>query len=268
MHVGGMQPESSPTPVNRIVLLGASNLTLSLFRVIEGIQRICGSPSTVLVAAGHGRSYGRYSRVLFRGLPGIVDCDLWADLSRARKLPTYGFFTDIGNDIPYGYSPDQIDGWLRFCVEHLLNCQAQIVISDLALEVYDSLSRLHFAAMRRIFFPFSRLTMPEALVRIHRVSQQLHRLAAERGVIVCEQDRDWYGFDPIHIRRRCKAEAYGRMLGHFSGSGNSVTGSRAKHGRLGWRNRPRPKRRDVFGWELRHDQPSSVLADGTTISMY
>jgi len=84
IHGGGQ----SPVLANRFVLLGASNLTVSLRLVIQLLQRRIGGPSDVLVAAGHGRSYGEFSQVMFRELPGITSSGLWKRLELDNVRPT------------------------------------------------------------------------------------------------------------------------------------------------------------------------------------
>ena len=88
------------------MLLGASNLRLVLPVLIDDLRRAAGGPVEVLAACGHGRSYGRRSRLLFiRHLPGITRCGLWAALERRPPLPTIALLTDVGNDLVSGVSP-------------------------------------------------------------------------------------------------------------------------------------------------------------------
>ena len=79
------QATRSSMLANRIVLLGASNLTLSLRLAIQQIQHCCGRPSEVLAAVGHGRSYGQSSQVLIRELPGIIESGLWSQLHSCQR---------------------------------------------------------------------------------------------------------------------------------------------------------------------------------------
>ena len=76
------------TPVRRVVLLGASNLTRGISTVVATAQRVWGQPLEVLAALGHGRSYGIESRVLGRRLPGILNSGLWEALDRSPASPT------------------------------------------------------------------------------------------------------------------------------------------------------------------------------------
>ncbi len=139
-------------PVNRILLLGASNLTLSLRTVIDLTQQRCGGPSDVKVAAGHGRSYGVTSQVLIRGLPGITDCALWSRLDAVEHLPTYALLTDIGNDIPYGIDPQRLLSWVNWCIDRMQEHTAQIVMTNLQIATIESLSEAHYELCAASFF--------------------------------------------------------------------------------------------------------------------
>ena len=106
-------------PQARVVLLGASNLTRGISIVVETARLVLGAPLEVFVAMGHGRSYGKPSRILGRTLPGIVECDLWAALKERPALPTFALVTDIGNDVAYGYETGAIASWVEACLDRL-----------------------------------------------------------------------------------------------------------------------------------------------------
>ena len=86
----------------RVVLLGASNLTRGLSTAVEASRLRWGRPLEMLIAAGHGRSYGLTSRVLARTLPSILACGLWDELAQRATMPTAALITDIGSDLLYG----------------------------------------------------------------------------------------------------------------------------------------------------------------------
>jgi hypothetical protein len=116
--VRGAAPSSRTR--RRIVFLGASNLTVGLGTVLATARaRLGPEPVEVFVAAGHGRAYGRWSRVAIRGLPAIVDCGLWRALDRGTAPATYALVTDIGNDLAYGATAAELAGWVGTCVERL-----------------------------------------------------------------------------------------------------------------------------------------------------
>ena len=110
-------------PTRRVVLLGASNLTMGLGRVYRTLRTLWPEPLDLLVATGHGRSYGFTSYVFSRTLPGIAACGLWHDLAQRVPLPTVALVTDIGNDIVYGSDVSAIAGWVEQCLARSLISQ-------------------------------------------------------------------------------------------------------------------------------------------------
>src|SRR5688572_31021942 len=110
-------------PALRAILLGASNLKISLPPLLAGLRRRAGGPVEAFIACGHGRSYGAWSRFLFvRRLPGIAGCGLWPALEASpplRNVRRVALLTDAGNDLVYGASPEEIAGWIGTCLDRL-----------------------------------------------------------------------------------------------------------------------------------------------------
>jgi len=258
-----------PEPMNRIVMLGASNLTLSLRTVIQLLQHRCGGPSDVLVAAGHGRSYGQFSQVLIRGLPGITTSGLWSHLESANSLPTYAFLTDIGNDIPYGYMPEQILEWVAWCVEQLQQQSNHIVMTNIPIASIESLSTRRFTIIRSLLFPFSRLSKPELINRAKQVHAGLIDMASSRNIKLYEQESTWFGPDGIHILYWKRKELYRRIFEQLplSLAEREPAGDTAPRFSA-WKQRPRFAYKKVLGREQRQQQPSGLLLDGSAVSMY
>jgi len=261
--------QNSPQPINRIVLLGASNLTLSLNLVTRLIQDRCGRPSEVLIAAGHGRSYGHYSQVLVRGLPGITSCNLWAQLESGIKLPTYAFLTDIGNDLPYGHTPEKLLEWVSWCVDQLMRQETRIVMTNIPIVLIESLSDWHFKIIRSIFFPFSRLSRNDLVARAKVVHQGLEEMATDMKFQLYEQDPGWFGPDIVHVLYWKRKAVYQNFFNQFQVCDDKGKKDGYPRPQLaGWRQHPRFACKKLLGRERRHPQPSARLDDGTTISMY
>jgi hypothetical protein len=254
---------------NQIVLLGASNLTRGLATAVETARFVCGSPSRVLVAAGHGRSYGVYSRVLFRGLPAITQCRLWDDLASGPELPTFALLTDLGNDIAYERSVDEIIGWILTCVERLAEHQAQTIVTALPMQRLERLRPGAYALFRTVFFPGRHITLQQVLNRAQAINSALRGLATRRGITLVEQRPEWYGVDPIHLRRRLIRTAYQHILGHWISRDQaqpcpSESGMRQRIGFL----RLSPHHQRLFGFDRYSRQPAGTLSDGSTVSLY
>lgn len=268
-------------PENRLVLLGASNLTVSLRLIIQLMQQYCGSPSEVLVAAGHGRSYGQSSRVLMRELPGIVQSGMWRQLHSAAtgaEPVTYAFLTDIGNDIPYQAAPEEILSWVSWCVEQLQRQGARIVMTNLPVESIEALSERRFNLLRRVMFSSCRLSRTEVIERARTVYQGLIHLAERRRFVLCDVEPDWMSFDGIHIAYWKRRAFYRQILRVFEQIPSCDDQSKSRMNPntttehtgtfLSWQRRPRFAVRRTFGKIKRAPQPSGFLNDQTTVALY
>src|SRR5918993_3764843 len=94
----------------------------------------------IVAALGHGRSYGATSAFVVRRLPGILRSGLWAQLESTPIVPTRALVTDVGNDILYGFSGDQILTWVDDAVTRLTQVSADIVLTGLPIESIRRLS--------------------------------------------------------------------------------------------------------------------------------
>jgi hypothetical protein len=251
-----------------VVLLGASNLTMGLPVVLDTVRGRLGSgPLEVLVAAGHGRSYGRWSRVGVRGLPGILECGLWPSLARPGAARVHALVTDIGNDLAYGASATELARWVRGCVERLAAVEADTVLSLLPERSLARLAPWQYHLVKAMVFPGRRLPFATLLERLREVNCRLAELADAHAIALVEPVADWYGLDRIHVRRGQVRAAWGAMLSRWQVPDGCGPGAE-RVPPLGRRWRIAPERRTVLGLTLRRPQPSAVLADGTAVSLY
>lgn len=256
-------------PENRIILLGASNLTLSLRLIIHLMQQRFGGPSEVLAAIGHGRAYGVASQMLSRGLPGIADCGLWRQLDSMEPRSAYALLTDIGNDILYESAPEQILRRVEWCVAQLQQQPAQIVVTNLPMASIESLSERRYTFFRNIFYPFCRLPRDETVSRARMVHRGLVDMASRRHFKLYEQESVWFGLDGIHVNYWQRRVFYQHILEQFPLPGNQQTPVESKQELLlTWQRRPRFAYKTVLGREIYCQQPSGQLAGGSSVFKY
>lgn len=143
--------EPSAAPGRRVVLLGASNLTKSIGAVLATAQGFWGQQLEVLAALGHGRSYGRDSRVFGRQLPGILECGIWRHLNAAPRAETAALVTDIGNDLLYEEPLEKIARWVDACLDRLTAIRARTVVTLLPIENIERISPRRYKFFRTIF---------------------------------------------------------------------------------------------------------------------
>lgn len=252
----------------RVVLLGASNLTRGLSTVVETARRIWGGPLEVLAALGHGRSYGRPSKVVCRELCGITECGLWRALDALPRARTAALITDIGNDLLYGASVAMIADWVEACLDRLAAREARTVITLLPVDNLVTLPTWRYLLVRNITFPKCRLSLSEIGELARELNDRVRGLAAARSIPCVEQRTAWYGFDPIHIKLSAWPSAWREILSPWCDTQPLPPAARTAlvHGM--YLHLLLPEERRLFGYEQHGKQPAARLADGTTISIY
>ena len=212
LNLNDDQPQSG----YRVVMLGASNATISLPLIVHSLRTNLPGHLEFNAAIGHGRSFGIWSSVLFRALPSIRDCRLWesinGDESNHGRLQTLGLITDVGNDLLYGVEPDELTEWVRDCAQRLKDIDARIVITLLPTETLKKLSRLRFTATRTLFFPRSKFNFDGFIDVVTHINEQLELIGEQYAAYVVAADPPWYGFDPIHIKPSARLRAWGDIL--------------------------------------------------------
>lgn len=253
----------------RVVLLGASNVTRGISTIVETAARTVGGPIDFHAAFGHGRSLGLYTRVLGRGLCGLLDAGLWRALDDdARPDASYALVTDIGNDLMYEVEPKIICRWVEKILSRCQSVARRVVVTELPLESIERLGPRRYTFVRRVIFPRCRLSLDEARRRAAVVNEAIHRAAAECGATVVGHRAAWYGFDPIHIRRAEFARAWAAILTPWNERGGAAELARGSLRRWIYLGVISPEKRAFFGIERRRRQPAGRLADGSTVSLY
>ncbi|OQW43357.1 MAG: hypothetical protein A4S08_00740 [Proteobacteria bacterium SG_bin4] len=253
---------------NRIILLGASNLTLSLRLVIDLMQQRIGRASEVFAATGHGRAYGCFSEMLLRGLPGIADCGLWRQLDTSDTQPVYALLTDIGNDIMYELPPAKVLLAVEWCIKQLQRHSAQIVVTGLPMASVERLTESRYTFFRNLFYPCCRLSRVEAIDRVQAIHAGLVEMAALYRFTLIEQQPCWFGVDGIHVRFERRADYYRNVLNGFTGAGYEPESGYERVPLLFWKRRATFAYKTILGWEFICSQPSGLLLNGSKVFKY
>jgi hypothetical protein len=251
-----------------VILLGASNLTRSFATVVAAARRTWDEPVEIMAAMGHGRSYGQDSTVFGRKISGIFPCALWQDLQTRRSLPTAALVTDVGNDLLYGVPPDRIVKWVADCLDRLASAGASTIVTQLPVASIARLSEARFRFFRGVLFPRSTITLSVAKELAHALNSGLIELGETRKLPVISVSESWYGFDPIHLKRRVWRTAWPELLAGWQTSGMPIAVARSSLWTSAYLKTLPPWERSLFGIRRRAVQPSGHLSDGTTISLY
>lgn len=263
------------TDTAHVLILGASNVTLGFPRIVAEVRRLFPGRVQIFASHGHGRSYGKRNRAAFRVLPGLTQSGLWNDFRQVREhaatagsvVPVYGLATDIGNDLLFGSTLERIDEWLGECLAPLRDVGARIIIGRLPLHSLQTVGRRRFVATRTFFFPKSPLTYERMLIDAPRLDELIVTRAASIGARTFTPRPEWYGFDPIHIRRPMRAAAWREILGLWIdepliNSEHIEPQPRRRHWLL------RPAERELFRRRQVQEQPAFRWPDGSAIWLY
>ncbi len=257
---------SHADPRPRFVLLGASNASQSIATIVSLARGAHDVPIEILAAHGRGRSFAGWSRAFFvRELPGINECGLWPVL-RARSAPTTALVCDLGNDLMYGATPATIACCLADTLSSLRQEGARTVVMRLPLESLQTLGPTRFRIIQRVIFPArpqqERDHLLECATELDRLVQVVAR---DHGAALATPRGSWYGFDPIHILRAHRLEAWTEVLSTLwpvlRPNDESTQDRRALRC-------SRPLLRKMFGREQRAVQPSASFGDGSTLAWY
>ena len=251
-----MQTDRQSLQHRQVILLGASNVAIGFPLLLRLLQSGFAEPLEVFGAFGHGRSYGMWSTVLYRGLPGISACGLWDALDRHPTPPaSSALLTDVGNDLLYGASVAEIGDWVESCLERLRARGADVVMTRLPMVSVRRLSPFRYNCTRTLFFPFKNLTLPVVLDLACALDDRLQALADAYGASVVEPPGAWYGFDPIHIRYRRRAAAWRSLFSNWRGFNAEAPLNRLSIAARGRVRLLRPAVRRMLGREQITPQP-------------
>ncbi|HUP25889.1 MAG TPA: hypothetical protein VNB06_23500 [Thermoanaerobaculia bacterium] len=262
------------TPDSVLVVLGASNVARGLpWLVRTASEPSCGI-AELLVAGGHGRSYGLGTRVLGRSLPGILECGLWSCLERLpNPAPIRVVLADIGNDLMYGVPPDRLVSWVESCLERIPR-EARVTIVAPPLATLASLSSLRFQILRTLFFPTRRVGWIPLRAAMDQLAGGLRALACDRGVGLLDPPAHWYGLDPIHTRLAQQSRMWRCLLAGVAGAGGVGGEERdAVRADVTARDRwrfwtARPESWALLGTTMGRTQPCARLDGGMRLWMY
>ncbi len=261
------RPHDDGDEPRRVVLLGASNVARGIAAAVSVASATIPGPLEFFVACGHGRSFGLKSCLLGRTLPGIVPCGLWHALDREPVVPARAVVTDIGNDVLYGVPVPRIVAWFEQCVDRLQRVNAQITVTRLPVDCLERLGPGRYYALRMALYPRCRLTRARAIHAARALDDNLHAVIQARRLREIRPPPDWYGLDPIHIRRRCQWTAWCTLLGRDPDRVPRMnvvrSGTRAVYLKT-----IVPEHRWIFGYHQQRCAPQGRLADGSTVALF
>ena len=239
-----------------IVILGASNVALSWHQLSRILRQQYQSPLHVLTAHGMGRSYVAQSRFGWRTTPGILESGLWQQLdTNELNPPSAVLITDLGNDLVYGRSAATLLIAVREIIARIRNLQSdcEIVVTRPPVSSIESLSAFRYRLFRTMIFPFCDLSLQQATDATRQLAVGVAELD---GVTTVSPRREWFGLDPIHIRRKFRTAAFESFLSSWP-TGTTPQEESSKRPQQ----RPRMHKCHIFGRERIVEQPAVTAQD-------
>jgi len=243
-------------------------VTLSFPLLINSLIQSSPGPLEIFAAHGHGRSFCQWSYVLHRGLPPVSDCEIWQSLREHPTVTqTWGLVTDVGNDLIYGRTVDEVFHNVEVVFEHLAELQAAMTFVRLPLERILMLSEFRYRVVKQMLFPGP--TVPWAVIsqRVIELDERVAALATSLNARVLTPRVTWYGIDPIHIRQSQRLAAWREILQSWSFPFEPVVSWPSPHTSLRlWRSPPAKR----SYWKQTYDasQPSWSTSRGTSLWQY
>ena len=200
------------TPLNPsapilFILLGASNLSRGYFALSKHLKaNLHPRKVEVLIASGPGRAYCASGGLLNVTYPPIQSSEIF-EVARNKSECGYqvvSLVTDIGNDIMYGVSTEQVIETIRQVFVKLQSLNAKFFFTMLPITFEKEDHPILFRILSSLLFTRSTVTYDEATAGVKGVNQFLRDSAGKCGHLINDMDR-YVGFDKIH---------YGRLQAH------------------------------------------------------
>ena len=250
-----------------VVVLSASNGSRGLPALVATVRSLWHYPVELLIAKGHGRSYGSPSRAFWSNRPPMLGGGLLERLDALPARPTWALLTDIGNDIMYGADAPTIAQWVGHAADQLAQRSARLCISLLPRASIAALSPQRYLQLRNLLFPRCTLSWDDVQQLVADLNQRLTNLAQVINAHTVEPPASWYGSDPIHHRPAMQTQAWRTMLAPLAPRPEARPGLL----RLALAQRYRfliGRSFHLHGREYGREQPAHVCADGTRIWLY
>ena len=199
------------TADDSVIVLGASNISLGWKQLSRIITARSPDRVTILTAHGFGRAWIDTSRFGLRQLPGIMGCGLWEHLETTPTTPVAALITDLGNDLVYGREPSAVMSAVTVGIKRIRQASpdCRVVVTRPPVASIQTLGATRYQFFRTLIFPFCRLSLDEIRKRTLELDQRIQDL---HDVTIVSPAAEWYGLDPIHVRRRNCSIAFESML--------------------------------------------------------
>ena len=188
-------------PTNPLfIFLGASNLARGYTALVKAAENLMHpQPCEFLGAMGPGRGYCAPAGFLKVVYPPIASCGILPAAKRKAEHSSriVALITDIGNDIVYGVPTSRIISTLSEILQDLSAMGAEISITSISVDLERDVGERGYQVLRRIYFPFSKITFAEAAQATKEINRFIENLSSQ-GIHVIRSLERYQGLDRIH----------------------------------------------------------------------
>jgi hypothetical protein len=143
-----------------------------------------------------------------------------------------------------------------------------LVVTELPIGNVAGLSLRRYEFFRGAMFPRCSLSFDAIQGRAVELNGCVVESARKRGAAIVSHRDTWYGWDPIHIRKKFFSRAWPSILAPWAESSERPPTPRGSLRRWVYLRSRVPHVRRIGGFEQRRAQPCGRLADGSTIAMF
>ena len=223
--------ESAGSKSTQILVLGASNVRRGWRPLLQVANDRLSDRFDAHLVMGHGRSLGSPTSFFGTRFTPLLRSVAWDYLERRRKIdapPVKVFITDIGNDVLYGESAQQIVAWVEESVQRASALADHVVVTRLPLFSIEQMTKWRYLVARTLIWPSSQVSYSQAVTAVREIDAAIADCNRPPHVRVVSPDRSWYGLDPVHVRRRSLRDAWATYLESWS---NDAGASSSMHDR-------------------------------------
>ena len=195
-----MQEESCSNDELLFLFMGASNLARGYTLLKRYLSKYLGSKNIeFLNALGPGRGFCAKGGMFNFIYPPIQDCQVVEAAEKKTKNTRVVLITDLGNDLMYGVTADELIEYLDMLIDRILKWNAEIFLTSIHINIKKDISRRIFYILRFIFYPRSKINFEEADLLITKINLYLEeKTRKNKKVHLITGMESYAGSDKIH----------------------------------------------------------------------
>jgi len=173
-----MKEEPFSDPPILFLLMGASNLARGYSMLSHHLSECLEKNKTeFLNALGPGRGFCARGGIFNITYSPIQDCPIIESGGKKSKeaLHTVALITDIGNDLMYGVSADNLIESLDIMIDEILKWDAEIFMTPIHINPKKDISPTIFFVLRFLLYPSSKVNYEELDLFVLKINDYLEK---------------------------------------------------------------------------------------------